>query len=87
MGVFLNGDAIPSPGPRGEHIVDASFLVLFNASPEPRKWPISGPWGDRWHRILDTTNGPPEEGDEEVAGEVELADRSILVLRRLSDDG
>ncbi len=87
VGMFLNGDAITSPGPRGEHIVDASFLVLINASPEPRKWPISGPWGDRWHRILDTTNGPPEEGDEEVAGEVELADRSILVLRRLSDDG
>jgi isoamylase len=83
VGMFLNGQAITSPGPRGERIHDDSFLVLINASPEPRKWSISGPWGDRWHRILDTTNGPPEEGDEEVAGEVELADRSILVLRRL----
>jgi isoamylase len=89
VGMFLNGQAITSPGPRGERIHDDSFLVLINASPEPRKWSISGPWGDRWHRILDTTNGPPEEGDEEVAGEVELADRSILVLRRLetSADG
>jgi isoamylase len=86
VGMFLNGQAITSPGPRGERILDDSFLVLFNASPEPRKWSISGPWGDRWHRILDTTNGPPEEGDEEVAGEVELADRSILVLRRLETD-
>ena len=80
------GMTITSPGPRGERIRDDSFLVLINASPEPRKWSISGPWGDRWHRILDTTNGPPEEGDEEVAGEVELADRSILVLRRLETD-
>ena len=86
VGMFLNGQAITSPGPRGERIRDDSFLVLINASPEPRKWSISGPWGDRWHRILDTTNGPPEEGDEEVAGEVELADRSILVLRRLETD-
>jgi len=86
VGMFLNGQAITSPGPRGEHIVDDSFLVLINASPEPRKWSISGPWGDRWHRILDTANGPPEEGDEEVAGEVELIDRSILVLRRLDID-
>jgi isoamylase len=86
VGMFLNGQAITSPGPRGERIVDDSFLVLINASPEPRKWSISGPWGDRWHRILDTTNGPPEEGDEEVAGEVELSDRSILVLRRLETD-
>jgi isoamylase len=86
VGMFLNGQAITSPGPRGERLRDDSFLVLINASPEPRKWSISGPWGDRWHRILDTTNGPPEEGDEEVAGEVELADRSILVLRRLETD-
>jgi glycogen operon protein len=86
VGMFLNGQAITSPGPRGERLRDASFLVLINASPEPRKWSISGPWGDRWHRILDTTNGPPEEGDEEVAGEVELGDRSILVLRRLETD-
>jgi glycogen operon protein len=86
VGMFLNGQAITSPGPRGERLRDDSFLVLINASPEPRKWSISGPWGDRWHRILDTTNGPPEEGDEEVAGEVELGDRSILVLRRLETD-
>jgi isoamylase len=86
VGMFLNGQAITSPGPRGERLRDDSFLVLINASPVPRKWSISGPWGDRWHRILDTTNGPPEEGDEEVAGEVELGDRSILVLRRLETD-
>jgi isoamylase len=86
VGMFLNGQAITSPGPRGERLRDDSFLVLINASPEPRKWSISGPWGDRWHRILDTTNGPPEEGDEEVAGEVELGARSILVLRRLETD-
>jgi isoamylase len=86
VGMFLNGQAITSPGPRGERLRDDSFLVLINASPEPRKWSISGPWGDRWHRILDTSNGPPEEGDEEVAGEVELGDRSILVLRRLETD-
>ena len=86
VGMFLNGKAISSPGPRGERIVDESFLVLFNGSPEPRKWSVSGPWGHRWHRILDTTDGPPEEGDDVVAGEVELVDRSILVLRLLDDD-
>jgi isoamylase len=86
VGMFLNGQAITSPGPRGERVLDASFLVLINASSEPRKWSISGAWGDRWHRILDTTNGPPEEGDEQVAGDVELGDRSILVLRRLETD-
>ena len=32
MTVFLNGDAISEPGPRGERISDDSFLLMFNAS-------------------------------------------------------
>ena len=32
IGVFLNGEAIPGQGPRGERIVDDSFFVVFNAS-------------------------------------------------------
>ena len=37
--------------------------------------------------VLDTDRtAPPEEGDEEVGGEVVLADRSVLVLLRLLDD-
>ncbi|MEW6475492.1 MAG: glycogen debranching protein GlgX [Actinomycetota bacterium] len=31
VGVFLNGEEIPDPDPRGRRIVDDSFLVLFNA--------------------------------------------------------
>ena len=30
--VFLNGDAISEPDPRGERITDDSFLLLFNAA-------------------------------------------------------
>ncbi len=31
LGVFLNGEEIPTPGPRGEPLGDDSFLLLFNA--------------------------------------------------------
>ena len=31
IGVLLNGDLIPSPGPRGERIVDDDFFLVFNA--------------------------------------------------------
>ena len=31
LGVFLNGDAIPTPNERGERVVDDSFYVMFNA--------------------------------------------------------
>jgi glycogen operon protein len=84
VGLFLNGDAIPSPGPHGERIVDDSFLFLINASPEARKWTVSGPWGDRWAPVLDTGNGPPSAGDGEIGGDLVVTDRSVVLLRRLS---
>jgi isoamylase len=84
VGMFLNGEAIASPGPRGEHVVDESFLVLLNASSEPRKWSVSGPWGDAWHLVLDTSDGPPAEPDDEVRNELAVNDRTVVVLRRLS---
>ena len=31
LGVFLNGDAIPTRDERGERVVDDSFYVMFNA--------------------------------------------------------
>ena len=31
LAMFLNGDAITSPGPSGQQVVDDSFLLLFNA--------------------------------------------------------
>jgi isoamylase len=86
VGMFLNGEAITSPGPRGERVVDDSFLVLINASSEPRKWTISGPWGDTWQRVLDTAlDGPDPDGDETLRGDLILTDRSVVVLRKLDD--
>ncbi|MFC7471543.1 glycogen debranching protein GlgX [Actinomadura keratinilytica] len=41
--VFLNGNAISEPGPRGESIHDDSFLLMFNASPS--RWSSSSPPG------------------------------------------
>jgi len=86
VGMFLNGEAITSPGPRGERVVDDSFLVLFNASSEPRKWTISGPWGETWERVLDTAlDGPDPDGDEPLRGDLILTDRSVVVLRKLDE--
>ena len=61
IAVFLNGDAIPTKGPRGERIVDDSFFLVFNASdgdlavvlPE-----IAGA-GDAWALVLDTAPDDP----------------------------
>jgi glycogen operon protein len=83
VGMFLNGQAIASPGPRGEAVVDDSFLLLINASPEPRKWSVGDQWGSVWHYVLDTSDGPPVESDDDVQGELVLVDRSVVLLRRI----
>ncbi|MFP3901472.1 MAG: glycogen debranching protein GlgX [Acidimicrobiia bacterium] len=92
VGVFLNGDAIPSLDPRGQRVVDDSFLLLLNASPEPVKWAVGGVWGERWQRVVDTTVPvlplpPGDEGADVVVGEVLVTERSLLLLRRAGGDG
>jgi isoamylase len=58
LGVFLNGDGIDSPGPRGEQVVDDSFYVLFNAGSAPIDFVIPQSLDhEPWRRVLDTTRG------------------------------
>ena len=62
--VFLNGDAIPSLGPRGERVRDDSFLVMFNAHYEPLRFsPPGEPFGHQWSTVIDTTTGAITEAD------------------------
>jgi isoamylase len=86
MGVFLNGHAIPWPGPRGETIVDDDFLVLFNAGDGKLAWTLPGrPFGDRWSLVMDTARSPRFTDEPEIAGAgevLDLADRSVVILRR-----
>jgi glycogen operon protein len=62
LGVFLNGQAIPTPNNRGERIVDDSFYVLFNAHSEPIEFVLpNGAWGQRWTVVLDTDELQPAD--------------------------
>ena len=91
VGMFFNGEGITNPGPRGERVVDDSFLLLLNASPEPRKWTISGAWGEAWRPVLDTASGDPPaarngngNGEcDELRGELVVTERSVVLLRRI----
>jgi isoamylase len=83
LGVFLNGDAITEPGPRGDTVRDQSFLLLFNAHREPVTFVLPGRrFGDAWDALIDTASTP---GDTTVtyqaASSVDLAGRSIMILR------
>jgi isoamylase len=89
IGVFLNGNAIPWPGPRGETVVDEDFLVLFNAGSEPLAWVLPGePFGACWEPVLDTASRPmfADAAELRPAGDtIALVDRSVVVLRRAGE--
>ncbi|TXK39595.1 glycogen debranching protein GlgX [Nonomuraea sp. C10] len=85
--VYLNGDAITEPGPRGERISDDSFLLLINAHHEDMAFTLPGEtFGAGWLLELDTADDSSEGlfGDERWrAGDVvAVTSRSMQVLRR-----
>jgi isoamylase len=84
MAVFLNGDAISSPNPRGEPVVDDSFLVVFNAHHEDVDFALPGPENaQRWLPVFDTSD-LLAGGDALKPGELlKSTGRSITLLRKV----
>jgi isoamylase len=78
LGFELGGDAIPSKDEQGQRIVGDSLLVLMNAHHEPIKFKVPG---KHWMLELDT-GGERQASGQEVGEELELTERSLLVLRR-----
>ncbi len=57
LGAFINGDAITEPGPQGERITDADFLLLLNAHDQGVTFTIRddlSETGNRWQIVVDT---------------------------------
>jgi glycogen operon protein len=86
---FLNGNGLVSTGPRGEQIVDTSFLVWFNPEPDPRTFTVPqnlGPDELMWRVVVDTD--PAKNRDLLLSrGEsLDLAPWSMVVLEEQPDD-
>jgi len=92
LGMFLNGDEIREPGPRGEHIVDDSFLVLLNGPAGGRFRLPEARWARALEIVLYTADPDPDAGADGVreggtvaaAEELYLEPRSLVVLRKLA---
>ena len=84
VAMFLNGDVIPDVDPRGERVVDDSFLVLVNAHYEDLTFKMPDQrWGETW--VVDVDTAEVDEVDErEVKADSDMAvtARSLVVLRR-----
>lgn len=85
IGIFLNGEAIPTRGKQGERVMDDSFLLLFNAHYEAIEFLI--PPGLRhweWSVIIDTTKPRFLERGKLYRGELSIPveQRSLVALQK-----
>jgi glycogen operon protein len=81
LGVFLNGEAITEPDPRGGKITDARFLLLFNAHSNPVAFtlPEAG-LAPGWELVVDTAGGPSGTALAPKSS-LEVPGRAVIVLR------
>jgi len=88
FGLFVNGQAIAEPGPRGQRIEDDSFVLIFNAHDEEVEWRIDGRWGPRFEVVIDTAvpEGPDEVPTLKAGDPFPVEGRAMVVLRRAEED-
>ena len=86
IGVFLNGESIPTPDTYGGRIVDDSFFVIFNASELGLPWTVpAGAWARQWVVELDTDLAHEPGTELPAGGTLDLAPRSMVLLRTAAD--
>jgi len=81
MVVFLNGDAIAEPDPRGERVVDDSFLIIFNAWHEAIDVVIPVSIERTWTCLYDTADGLASGASLAPAQRVKVSARAAIVLK------
>lgn len=85
LGIFLNGKAIPSDGPKGERLIDNNFYIVFNAYDGELPYVLpSEEFGNAWVKVIDThENFFEEEGGQSFApgDTITVQGRSVVVLK------
>jgi glycogen operon protein len=81
-GKYLSGRGIRTRGPRGERIVDDSFLVVLHAGAEASSFRLPGPpWADAYVVELDTADTAAAGRDVKTDELLTLTPRSLVLLR------
>ena len=86
IAIFLNGEEIPTPGSRGERVVDDDFLIIFNAHYEAIEFTLPKmlqQW--EWVTVVDTTMPQfVEQGYRYKKGEpLVMTERTSVVLQKV----
>ena len=82
--MFVSGDPLRSPGPRGEQQRDSSFMLWLNGSPADCEITFpSNEWVQHGTVALSTDPGNPVGLKVEAGGTVTLAARSLVLLEQI----
>ncbi len=82
FGMFVSGDPLRAPGPRGERLRDSSFLLWFHAHADPGKavLPVNE-WVTAGEVVLSTDDGHPVGERVEAGDALDLEPRTLVVIR------
>ncbi|MGI8637465.1 MAG: glycogen debranching protein GlgX [Segetibacter sp.] len=86
LGVYLNGLAIRTLGPKGEQILDDSFYVIFNAYHDQLRYTLPPKkYGHHWTKMLDTSKNEivDHEGSFKAGEKIVVEGRSAVVLKQI----
>jgi glycogen operon protein len=84
LGIFLNGKGIPTPGPKGEKLLDDNFFIIFNAYHNGIDFKLPpARFGRKWTKVLDTHINFMEETGEtfKASASIHVEGRSVVLLK------
>jgi isoamylase len=81
IGMFLNGQGIAGRGPRGERVVDRSFLVYFSADGSDVEVVLPALATLTWDVIVDTSAEDVDRAPLRAGDGLTLSPHSLVVLR------
>ncbi len=83
VGMFVSGDPLRSPGPRGEQQRDASFLLWFNAGEAPVEVVLpDNDWVQHGEVVLSTDPDLPQGTHVDAGERLSLGGLTVVVLRQ-----
>jgi glycogen operon protein len=84
LGMYVDGQGIRTRGPRGDAVVDDSFLLVLHTAAEDGRMVLPGPpWAQGYELLVDTCEEDGDGGGRILAagGAVDLTALSLLLLR------
>jgi len=82
IAVFLNGDDIQGRNGRGERIVDANFLLLFNAHDDAVDFSLpSEEYSTAWKAVVDTAGNAADAEPRHAGDTLSVGGKSLVVLQ------